>query len=1234
MLEKIKKKFSRKSVKGQIVELRNLHTQLDYLGEVLTNKELSLEDYRNLKNKNDEIIKSHVQMISQTEKNIKTTEKEIKRIISQSKNYQRSLSELVDDIEKKKSIIENLENELFKKQREFGEAKSTFNLKVDEKQQVQGIYDTVKSEVAEIQDEINALNLSIEDLIDAKEKIKNEIIELEVTREEFTKDRGAKEDRNIILKEQYQKFLNKRNELVNHIEFLQHVEGDGIANLEQEKKELNELKLEVLQLSQIESGLNQKLQNINDQIYQNKSLIKNISEEIRNKKLNVDNLKEIINLKSKEIEKIKIESRDVRQENELLTILSNKREGEVFRLNNLVRDLSEQIKEDQENILRLTKSKNNLEESENELIVRLSKLEKITNQNQAKIKEVQSVVEEYQARVNEKEKQVSTLRDTLKLIDDKATNKDEVILNWNKQIADLDNQILGLEQDVEVANKKLELDEEKLRALESNIEIKNNELREVTNRLSYARRKSHELDAKINIITNKAVEINNGIDRRISFLKIVNTRIIEKENQVAQLNQELIYQVEIAKDYDLKIQQSLVAKDEVESNYEAVESEVAKIQQQNSNLKNELSELTNLKIKLLSKKANLEQKIKITTQECIDNEQQIINLKKEIKKLEIDSVESDEKYFEVERKYNAIVSKKALLEKEVVSNEETKNRIERGLIEINKSFAETHDEYNKLINELNYKRAEIEELKSKKSQLLQDIDNVKINKESAEAECEKIKTQIAATQTVNDELLEQLTSSQNALISAEQIKMELEVEYNSLKQTESVLIEKVSKIDDSLNRVKEQIHEHRSGSIEIKENIEQLQLKAGEFRQQVQEIEKEKRQSIIEKHKVEAEFGHVQGMYLKFKEDYESKKTVLDQLKSEIKKKVDVIAKSDLLIPKLEKMIGSLSHQEIFLLKSNENLVKFKETQIEIKNSTSHFESLLEDFNEKANNFFINVEKIELLESQIASGQSQDGTKDLLDLILKSSDVKNNIDVSFLINEYEKLESDVDKFLSVINDSFDLFAKGTEFINKSESSFNRLKEAFENSLEKFNTTNQKFEMFNNKIRELVANNPSVTLNVTKDFILTSLYSLSSDLGVRLEVDDTVVDTVNSNEFRLLYKAIKQYSEVIREVNASKTHLKLFRIKNFGSGHVVMRFENFTNFDLVSVKNTLPILNDELRHCFNNQPLKIAFKGHVDEKSKAFSKLDIIIKHTDDQKTASRKVHVVKSRSSLNPLLNT
>ena len=89
-----------------------------------------------------------------------------------------------------------------------------------------------------------------------------------------------------------------------------------------------------------------------------------------------------------------------------------------------------------------------------------------------------------------------------------------------------------------------------------------------------------------------------------------------------------------------------------------------------------------------------------------------------------------------------------------------------------------------------------------------------------------------------------------------------------------------------LNKIKSEINEAKTGAIKVKENIDSLQVKAGEYRVGVRAIEKEKRQSVIDKHKVDNEYSQIQKLYQQFKEEYETKKNSLESIKEEIKRRL------------------------------------------------------------------------------------------------------------------------------------------------------------------------------------------------------------------------------------------------------------------------------------------------------------------------------------------------------------
>ena len=90
---------------------------------------------------------------------------------------------LVEEIENKHEKIVELEKKLDSKQRTFGELKSCYNFKAEEKTDAHDLYLVVKSEVDDIEIQISDLNKSIEKLVEEKDCIKLEIQILEEKKE-------------------------------------------------------------------------------------------------------------------------------------------------------------------------------------------------------------------------------------------------------------------------------------------------------------------------------------------------------------------------------------------------------------------------------------------------------------------------------------------------------------------------------------------------------------------------------------------------------------------------------------------------------------------------------------------------------------------------------------------------------------------------------------------------------------------------------------------------------------------------------------------------------------------------------------------------------------------------------------------------------------------------------------------------------------------------------------------
>lgn len=1233
MLNRVKKNLAKKRVKGQRIDLRNLHSELEFLSNVLREEETKLEQFKQIEQKNKELISEHQNNVKQVSKDIKDTKKQIKRIDKETKVFQKDLAALVEEIENKHEQIVELEQQLDQKQRQFGEVKSSYNLKTEEKTEAHDLYLVVKAEVDEIEKQIRELNSSIEKLVEEKENIKQEIALLEEKRNEFTKERNSKEDKNFILKEQYEKFLSKKRELERHVDFLLNVEEGSQSSFNKEYQRLNDLKYEVRQLTQKENSLKETLDSLNLKSEVIKRNINHVSKELEEGNSVLADLNEIIKIKSAEVEKLKINKADLDKQSELLAILRNDKEGEANKLSRELRELKDKVELQKSDLVDLEDRKSNIKKSHQQLALEISEYEEKCLKNDDKIKEARLRVNEQELTLKEKKAHLDSLKSTLDLISEEKVTKATIIAKWKSEIEQVDSDIHETKAQIDIEQAKLDKENVKFCELESQKAKLESKYNHLDQELKSKNIESKQIEVKSKCLEEKILEVNGEIDRKIRYLELVSRKIADKELSLIKLDEQLKSEQRKEVDFEQQIQLAKADKEKVESKFYTKQSELDHLQLENSKNKQELSELTDLKIKLLSKRTSLDTRLVQLFEEYKANDVELNDGKREVRTLRSEVDASEDQVIRVQQQVERLVYKR---EKQFSYLEELKTQkqqVEEALGDVSKAFSEVHDDYTNHLRSINAQKEVLGQLKLEKRNVEKRISEIKQEKESIINEQNGIQTKILSIRENNQLLLSQLNNKENALRSSAQLKEELVNEYKVLKQRENSLISKVGQIDSSLNKIQSEINEARTGAVKVKENIDNLQVKAGEYRVKVQAIEKEKRESVMEKHKIDSEYSQIQKLYHQFKEEYENKKSSLENIKEEIKKKISVVSKSDNLMPKLEKMINNISNQQLYLLRSTESLDKIKEQQSLMETNLSDFRKHLGVFSTNVNSFYFAVEKVEVLDHQLGQEGSSLAAKSYLENVLKANEIKTTINVQTLITSFETLETETDEILNSINASLDHFATGNEIVNKSESEFVKLKDEFENILDKYNASNSKFEGYYQKVRDIVATETAPGVKVNKEFFLTSLYGKASEMGIKLEIDESVIETIDQREFRILYKSLRLYSEVIREVNDAKTKLRLFRIKNFGAGHVVMRYDNFLNFDLMTVKDTLPILNKEIRNFFKDSPIKVGYKGHVDD-TKAFSKLDIIIKHGDaKKKVKSKKTHLVRSRTGVTPALN-
>jgi chromosome segregation ATPase len=1226
MLNKIKNSISKKKVRHQRVELRNLHSKLQQLNDLLAKDDVDLSELKDIQTNNQQLISENKKEVDASQLALKQNKKDIKNIQKQTKKYQAVLYKLVDEIEAKHKDIESLEQDLYKKQRLFGEAKSSFNMKDQENAHVTGIFNSIRQEVSAVENEILSLNESIEKMRGLKESTIEDIRLLESQKEECFKIRSSKEDKNILLKEQYNKFLKKKQDLEKHIDFLVNIDDGAEGQFKDEFSKLNELKTTVRLLVKQESELEDGLDELNQKSTSLKSQVNHFEKEIELKQHQVLELSRVLEINGQE--NTRLSEREIDASAKLkgldLEVINQNRKLEESKKDH--HELCLQIKNRELEIEALTQKRDELAKYHKLTNIELSEFDKKNTYLSNKIQRVRSELAAQESEVSERRDKLNTLKDTLKLISDTSTTKDEVIDKWHLELSELNSNISEVTSDIELVKVELEVKDNQINELEVKSSVAKGEQESLVQELASKNGQLNIMNLKSTCIENKVHEISTSVDNKIAHLNIVSQKIAAKELQLLELDENLLSETKKELDYEHKIERAQKDRDCVQVEFDSKEKELTGLQDKNSVNKNELRDLTALKIKLISKKTNIDSSIKQSFEDYKTCEFEISQGHRNIKSIG-EAIDSSKSQLELAvLQVKRLSEKKARQEKHIYELTANKDRVEKQLREVNLTFNTAHNEYSKYLSIIEDGQKSLEALTAQKSNLITKIELYQSEKNNLLQSISEIKNQTEQVREINNKLLTEINEKEDFLLSHSKIHEELDKEFKILKHKNNGLKAAVTKIDSSLERTRTQIQETKQNTKVLKSNIGELQSQAKDFRLQVQGIEREKRSSIIKKHQVESEFGDVQKMYHSLKEIYDDKKSAVDSLKEEIKKKVGVVTKSTNLMPKLEKMVSGLSGQQLFLLRSSESLDAIKGHRKDLEGNLEQFRNKLNLFSKEINDFYFEVETTEVVDAQLNTSADKALAKKYLDLVFSATKKREKVNGQEMVELLEKLEDKVDSHIASINQSFDHFELGSEVVNKSESEFVALKETFEEALDKYNVSSKKFEMFNVKVRDLIATTNASDIVVNKEFFLTALYSKTRELGIGLEIDENVEDSITQKEFRILYQSIRLYSEVIRELNSGKLRLKLFRIKNFGDGHVVLRYDELNDFDIITLKNTFPIINNELKANFEKTPLKLAYKGHVNDAGK-FSKLDIIVKHGDSKKVVSdKKVHLVRSRT--------
>ncbi|EPZ35302.1 Serine/threonine-protein kinase domain-containing protein 2 [Rozella allomycis CSF55] len=1076
-----------------------------------------------------------------------------------------------------------------------------------EKEYIQVVLNERNNKISELVDEIESLKPSVPIKQDVKSvpafQMKDKDNLVEILENEIKIKSEEIESLKKAIEIQYQ--INETLKLQNETPQVNHPEIDQL------KSEINSLKFE----------LDAKEKDI-------KSMRNNYEHELDRLKMDIHNLQNELSDKELAFKK-KIELK----ESEILTLMLQKRKIEEsfkeFELRSMetIKDLSEKneilmnengelikYKINQENLLKEIEKLENILENEVEKKSELDTVKKDElherNKNNFKMDLVDLAVKKFNIILQLKQQEFSSKVESLNKINQfnqeeinsiqsqlksKIKENEDLNLEFNLYKSQSGTQIKDL--NLKVTNLKEEMKSLKLKCLE--LENLNNSLNlNLLDSATSLEKKTLELKALQNELSTKIDEMN-VLNIKLLQLESIPELLKLENNKLNEINLELKNNVEIGnekiKNYILEISE--------------LKTRVDQLTRENESLK----ELNGLHIEMCDKYNKL-----VKEKESLLNEKEQ-ELKRIIKDLEVQYDEEKNQFemkfsecrnelLKAKQEYSTLVEKNQL-DEAMIEQLNLNNKILNETIQLKSTeFKKIHDELNGNLLEvnerLNNSNIEINLLKVKLNEKLNEIDKQKTENEELEI-----------SQAKNLELIKKTTDA-----------LQVAIADNNDHKTR---VEDLSRIKNEMEmELKCKAVQLDQVNVELKENSEKCSeylIKMKSFKKELDEIEFKFGVSNKENNELRLENGKMNVESLKLKEDKELIENELKLLKIDFAECLNDFGKlknekesNEGRLSELEKQVEEKNEILLMLTNKNkcleeENLVLKKE-KIEnenemqgLNNEISELKREIELIENKLNDSLMNKielnKRVEYLEKEFNESNEQ-----LKRTGIVCEHVKGEAKLLMArLKSQEAINFQLEQEKSKLEDSFN--EKRCELMNELET-FKLIKASYEKDL----------LFLENKVKSqiLVINEKSKTIYRLEE--LVEFYEKKNE-EIKEELEKIkgwyLKKKSENNELEILY--LNKFHNLLNQVNKEKLEVKDFKVDEIKD----VKVEDFKEFkaDDVKVEESL-LLN-------NQRKLEIEeLNDSIELKDKRINKLEFEIKDLKNELEKFENELKVKNKSEI------
>lgn len=704
---KEKNKNKNKDIERKREEIKNLNTLSEENEDKIKNNSQKIEVLSIEKEKLEKSLeekdlnnKEQKEKLEKAEKKIDTLKDDIINLLNEKQSISNNISTLEANRDNMNQRWQSIDEIISENEKNIRNTSKDIDLEIKELENIDSKFTEINNKILEIKDRIDTVSkeasLLEKDIVDDKyelnnlESKKNIYVDMENQYDGF--NRGVKEilkNKNlkgidgavaqiITVSEKYEKAIEaslaaavqniiteNENSAKEAIEFLKKNDAGRVTFLP-----LNVVKSNLINLKDIKSDI--KPLGIASELLEYDEKYRNIIESLLGKTVVIENIDDAIKFAKDTDYKIKIATLDgeILKPGGSITGGSIKNNGKLLsrkrlinEYSNQINDISKKIDEEELKLSNLKEEKTSLYENRDKCINDKNSIEKTILLKKTEAKKLQEKVEEYKSNIEKLEREKESISSNMEYTISKLTTT-------IGEIEKIDEKVTEFRKEVENSNKNLEnnkvnYDKNKNEFNKLNIELVNlnNELKTLNIDAERISNENNNTDRKINITKEE-------IERDLHEIEIFVEKIKTEELEIANIQKDIQKVIKILEDKKYKRSGFKNSIDEKEKERKLNERILSELREESFKIASKLERFKNNRENYLSKmfeqySMTFVQASEIRNDELIISKKEMESLKREIKTMGSVNLDSIEEYKEKKERYDFYSTQKSDLEESI-----------------------------------------------------------------------------------------------------------------------------------------------------------------------------------------------------------------------------------------------------------------------------------------------------------------------------------------------------------------------------------------------------------------------------------------------------------------------------------------------------------------------------------------------------------------------------------------